>query len=204
LVPTILKKFKDNYKEVRTTEYQNELKKIKNKVDEVDSIFKEYSSNNLFLDNETINSFSFKLKSLFSKDLKKLKNDRNTLSKRLLEIESILIECKDLPKIEFNSDIKENKKTFFGLKESIIQTNQKINDKITNALNELQVETFANKNIDSQLCRERVKTISSSRTSELNRLIASILSKLNDVQSDLICNRNKVVALIETSSDLPP
>ena len=120
LVPTILKKFKDNYKEVRTTEYQNELKKIKNKVDEVDSIFKEYSSNNLFLDNETINSFSFKLKSLFSKGLKKLKNDRNTVSKRLLEIESILIECKDLPKIEFNSDIKDDKKTFFGLKESEI------------------------------------------------------------------------------------
>ncbi|HCY81422.1 MAG TPA: hypothetical protein DHV22_07395 [Xanthomarina gelatinilytica] len=203
LVPTILKKFKDNYKEVRTTEYQNELKKIKNKVDEVDSIFKEYSSNNLFLDNETINSFSFKLKSLFSKDLKKLKNDRNTLSKRLLEIESILIECKDLPKIEFNSDIKENKKTFFGLKESIIQTNQKFNDKITNELNELQLDTFTTKNIDSQLCLERLKNISSSRTSEFNSLIASILSKLNEVQSDLKCKRNKVVEFIESSNDLP-
>lgn len=203
LVPTILKKFKDNYKEVRTTEYQNELKKIKNKVDEVDSIFKEYSSNNLFLDNETINSFSFKLKSLFSKGLKKLKNDRNTVSKRLLEIESILIECKDLPKIEFNSDIKDDKKTFFGLKESIIQTNQKFNDKITNELNELQLDTFTTEKIDSQLCLERLKNISSSRTSEFNNLIASILSKLNEVQSDLKCKRNKVVEFIESSNDLP-
>lgn len=202
-VPTILKRCKDNYKEVRTTEYQNELKKIKNKVDEVDSIFKEYSSNNLFLDNETINSFSFKLKSLFSKGLKKLKNDRNTVSKRLLEIESILIECKDLPKIEFNSDIKDNKKTFFGLKESIIQTNQKFIDKITNELNELQLDTFTTENIDSQLCLERLKNIRSSCTSEFNSLIASILSKLNEVQSDLKSKRNKVVEFIESSNDLP-
>lgn len=203
LVPTILKKFKDNYKEVRTTEYQNELKKIKNKVDEVDSIFKEYSSNNLFLDNETINSFSFKLKSLFSKSLKKLKNDRNTVSKRLLEIESILIECKDLPKIEFSSDIKDNKKTFFGLKESLIQTNQKFNNKITNELSELQLDTFITKNIDSQLCLDKIKNISSSRTSEFNSLITSILSELNEIQSDLKSKRNKVVKFIETSNDLP-
>lgn len=203
LVPTILKKFKDNYKEVRTTEYQNELKKIKNKVDEVDSIFKEYSSNNLFLDNETINSFSFKLKSLFSKGLKKLKNDRNTVSKRLLEIESILIECKDLPKIEFNSDIKDNKKTFFGLKESFIQTNQKFNNKITNELSELQLDTFTTENIDSQICLDKLKNISSSRTSEFNSLITSILSELNEIQSDLKSKRNKVVKFIETSNDLP-
>ena len=203
LVPTILKKIKDNYKEVRTTEYQNELKKIKNKVDEVDSIFKEYSSNNLFLDNETINSFSFKLKSFFSKGLKKLKNDRNTVSKRLLEIESILIECKDLPKIEFNSDIKDNKKTFFGLKESLIQTNQKFNNKITNELSELQLDTFTTENIDSQLCLDKLKNISSSRTSEFNSLITSILSELNEIQSDLKSKRNKVIEFIETSNDLP-
>lgn len=203
LVPAILKKFKDNYKEVRTTEHQNELKKIKNKVDEVDSIFKEYSSNNLFLDNETINSFSFKVKSLFSKGLKKLKNDRNTVSKRLLEIESILIECKDLPKIEFNSDIKDNKKTFFGLKDSIIQTNQKFNDKITNELSKLQLNSFTTENIDSQLCVDRLKNISSSRTNEFNSLIASIISNLNEVQSDLKNKRNKVVEFIESSNDLP-
>lgn len=200
---SILRKFQDTYIQIRTSEYQNELNKIEKQLEEVDSIFKEYSSNKIFFDNEIIDSFSFKLKSLFSKDLKTLKKDRNTISQRLLEIESILIECKDLPNREFNLDFKNNKRTFFDLKEALIKTNSKFHEKLTTELNELKLETFTSENIGSQHCLEKLKNINSTRTNEFNSFIASTLHSFREIQSDLVTKKNNVVEFIESSNDLP-
>lgn len=202
-IPEFLKKFQDNYKKIRTLEFQNELDKIKDKLDEVDSIFKEYSSKISFLDNDLVNTFNFKLKSVFSKSLKKLKKDRHTIAQRIFEIESILIECKDLPKKEFKSDIKENKKIFFELKEAVIQINSEFNSKLTNELDELKLDTFTNETIGFQICLQQLKNIGSSRTSEFNGLITETLDELMEIQSDLVNKKNTVNEFIESSIDLP-
>lgn len=77
------------------------------------------------------------------------------------------------------------------------------NEKVSNEISYLQLGTFMTESIDSQLCFDRLKMISSSRTIEFNSLIISILSKLNEVQSDLSIKKDRVVELIESSADLP-
>lgn len=201
--PQLIKNFKVEFTETRNIELQNELIKIQNKVDEIRSVFEMYSSNALFLDDEKVNSFGFKIKSLFSKNLVKLKKSRELVTNRIQEIETTLYKCKDLPKNEFGKTVIENKKAFYLYLETLEKVKAEISNKINNEFIELNLESFLNDNIDSQNCFQQLNNVSTTRSNNFKTLISSIFSQLREIQSMLINNRNSISSFIDSSKDLP-
>ncbi|MBR9847674.1 MAG: hypothetical protein GYB35_16960, partial [Algicola sp.] len=71
-----------NHLRIRKEDFDNQIKIIEKETSEVKSLYKDFSDNPTLLNEEELNSFSFKLKSIFSKNLKELKNASQTITNK--------------------------------------------------------------------------------------------------------------------------
>lgn len=190
------------FNKIRNNEFQNEISKIQDKISEVNSIFQKYSSNAVFLDEEKTNSLNFKVRSIFSKDLTNLKKDKKLAIERINEIESILIGCKDLPKIEFGDTIKEKKINFYSYIKSLEKTTSIINDEIHKEFIALEFNSFNNEKINLQTCFKKLGDINSIQSDELKNLFSETTSKLIELQESLTSQSSEILNFINLSNNL--
>ena len=158
-LPKLIKEIKINFIETRKVEFQNELTSIQNKVTEIKSIFEDYSSNPIFFDDKKFNSFNFKIKSFFSKNLTKLKKSRELIKKRINEIEKTLDSCKDLPKYVFGKNINEHKKAFFIYLEILEKAKMEFKNNIDIEFTNLNLSSFFKENINEQSCNREIEKL---------------------------------------------
>ncbi len=199
----IIKKQKDEFIKCRKIKFKTELDEVTNKMDTIRSIFEKYSSNSLFLNDQKVNSLGFKIKSLFSKELSKLKKSREIVSNTIQEMETYLHQCDDLPKCEFGQTIKEHKKLFYLYIENIEIIKNQIDDQINNEWLGLHIDAFFIDEIKQQSCFNQLKHFTT-KDSEIKKLLLEFDDKLQKLQSELIDKRNHIFNLINNNSDLKP
>ena len=141
-----------NHLRIRKEDFDNQIKIIEKETSEVKSFYKEFSDNPTLLNEEELNSFSFKLKSIFSKNLKELKKASQTITSKVAKIESLLFECNDLNNYQFNSNLIEKKRDFYNFLEYLEDTKSSFSNVNNNELKSLKLETFLDGEINSQSC----------------------------------------------------
>ena len=201
-LPKLIKEIKINFIETRKVEFQNELTSIQNKVTEIKSIFEDYSSNPIFFDDKKFNSFNFKIKSFFSKNLTKLKKSRELIKKRINEIEETLDSCKDLPKYVFGKNINEHKKAFFIYLEILEKAKMEFKNNIDIEFTNLNLSSFFKENINEQSCNREIEKLYISRSIDIIKFITNTKSKLKNTQFILNKQYESVSEFIEVSKEL--
>lgn len=201
-LPELIEEIKKNFIDTRKIEFQNELTSIQNKIAEIKSIFEDYSSNPIFLDDKKFNSFNFKIKSLFSKSLTKLKKSRELIKKRINEIEKNLENCKDLPKNVFGKNINEHKKAFYIYLEILDKAKIEFKNNIDIEFTNLNLNSFFKENINEQSCNREIEKLYISRSVDIIKFISDTKSKLKNTQIILNKQYELISEFIEASKEL--
>ena len=151
-IDLLISNIEKNHLRIRKEDFDNQIKIIEKETSEVKNLYKEFSDNPTLLNEEELNSFSFKLKSIFSKNLKELKKASQTITSKVAKIESLLFECNDLNNYQFNSNLTEKKRDFYNFLEYLEDTKSSFSNRNHNELKSLKLETFLDGEINSQSC----------------------------------------------------
>lgn len=202
LAANSIKYIEEKHFETRKIDFNNQLKKFEDEITIVKSYYQKYSSDILFTDTTKLNSFSFKIKSLFSKKLKDLKRDSEIVKTKIAKIESTLYECNDLENRDFGSDLEANKRNFFEFLKSLDEIKININDTFKKEFESLELNTFFEHPHNSQKCFENLKNKSSTISENYKLFLKEAHKTLTECKEELISKHKDLDSYLKKCSDL--
>lgn len=187
-IDLLISNIEKNHLRIRKEDFDNQIKIIEKETSEVKNLYKEFSDNPTLLNEEELNSFSFKLKSIFSKNLKELKKASQTITIKVAKIESLLFECNDLNNYQFNSNLTEKKRDFYNFLEYLEDSKSSFSNINHNELKSLKLETFLDGEINSQSCITEIGLNINSK-----QISTTYKEFLKQSQNDLIAIEKKIL-----------
>lgn len=203
-----LKQSSISYAKIRRQEFNDQLLKVGKDHDQIRSLYNKYSAEEVFLDKEKINSFSFKVKSLFNRYLKDLKTESGLVEKKINEIESNLFECKDIENKTFGSSLLDKKRNFFSFIEHLNSIKNKFDIIINHEFKSYRLDTFLGEDINNQKCFTLLKGILNNKSSynsdEFNQFIKDVINDLTLLEKEILKKFKQLSTALVSSRDLNP
>lgn len=138
-IKQLLDSNRSEYEVFRNISFKEQLQNVFNILEQIEDVFRENEKNIDFINESKINSFFYKLNSLYSKTKKKTINDFKTLQKLFTILNSTIQVCNDLPVSEFNASIEFNKSQLINYKNKINNAKDGFNSKIQNEFQQINL-----------------------------------------------------------------
>jgi transcription elongation GreA/GreB family factor len=169
----LLANSKEKYYKFRHKELSLQIEQFNFIEKEIETIIIENSNNPDLLDENKINSFSYKFLSLFSKNKKKTINDNFKLHDRFSKIANFLNSTKDFKGESFEGELGTKKTTLIKVKSYISEIKRIFDTKIEKEFSELNLDSILELPINHF---EKLENIANNANSETKELLQSIIS----------------------------
>ena len=203
-IDNLLSELQKKHHKIRNADFERQNKIIESEINETKELYKKYSDNTTLLDTGKLNAFSFKIKTIFSKNAKKLKNASETISTNISKIESQLFECNDFKNFEFSSDLKDKKRDFYKFLQQVDEAKANSKTKIENELQSLKLDTFLSEEINSQTCKIEIDLLKKSNeiSSQYRDFLKESQEQLKQIEKRILQEFDDLTRFAEKSKDL--
>lgn len=203
-IDNLLSELQKKHHKIRNADFERQNKMIESEINETKELYKKYSDDPTLLDASKLNAFSFKLKTIFSKNAKELKNASETISTNISKIESQLFECNDFRNFEFSSDLKDKKRDFYKFLQQVDESKANSKTKIENELQSLKLDTFLSEEINSQTCKIEIDLLKKSNeiSSQYRDFLNESQEQLKQIEKRILQEFDDLTRFAEKSKDL--
>lgn len=137
---------KEEFCNFRNIELAHQLESVSKIINQVDSIFDNNKNNPDLLNQEKVNSFGFKLGSVFSKSKKQTRTDHNTLQANFSKLHNTIKISKDFQTRDFNGDLESKKNLLDTFKKERTTVKNGFNGKVENEFDSFNLSSILNAN----------------------------------------------------------
>jgi len=177
---------KDEFCTYRNIELTQQAKSLTESISKIDSIFSN-NKNNPDLTNEAkINSFSFKLLSIFSKSKKQTIADHSELYNIFSTLEDYLKSTKDFPVTDFGGTLETKKNSLHMLRNEIAKIKTGFNENVQSEFDSYNLASILNAN-DSNKCFQTIQSAinDSMNSKEFKGILQSIQSTFKNYLTEV-------------------
>jgi len=187
----------------RSLELNNQESNITNIISAIDGLFEKNRNNEDVKDQNKINSFSFKLLSVFSKAKKETIADHNSLKKHFEKLETTIKNAKDFPNADFKYTFSEKQSYLNYYKSELNGVKNYFNQKIESEFDSFNFHLILNINEASNQFQSLNSEINNSlNSSEFKNHLLAIKNTFSNLQSELISHYDKLKNNLHTYKDL--
>jgi superfamily I DNA and/or RNA helicase/transcription elongation GreA/GreB family factor/very-short-patch-repair endonuclease len=194
---------KNGFANFRSLELKKQESYITNIISAIDVLFEKNRNNEDVKNQNKINSFSFKLLSIFSKEKKEIIADHNSLKKYFEELETIIKNAKDFPNVDFKDTISEKQNVLKYYKSELNAVKNYFTQKIIDEFDSFNFNLILNVNEATNQFQPLNEQINHSLNSEeFKKYLIEIKNTFSNFQSDLISLLEKLKNNINKQKDL--
>jgi superfamily I DNA and/or RNA helicase/very-short-patch-repair endonuclease/transcription elongation GreA/GreB family factor len=187
----------------RSLELNNQESNITNIISTIDAIFEKNKNNEDVKDQTKINSFGYKLLSVFSKSKKETIADHNSLRKYFEKLEVEIKNAKDFPNADFKESLVEKQNVLNFYKTELSGVKNYFNQKIESEFETFNLQLILNINESSNQFQSLNTEINNSHSSnEFQKHLLEIKSNFSTFQSELISHFEELKNNLTTHNDL--
>ena len=199
----LIKKTKIEFLNFRGLELQNQKTNILEEISNIDNIFNKNKNNKDLTDYHKINSFFFKLLSIFSKEKKEIITEHNSLINHFQKLDTAIKSSKDFPKIDFKDAISENLNILNAFKSELNDVENYFNQKIESEFSSFNFNLTLDTNKSSNQFLSINKEVSNaSNSSEFQKYLLEIKTNFSNLQNELISHFEKLKSNLSDYKDL--
>ena len=194
---------KSSFANFRSKELNTQESNITNIISDIDNIFEKNKSNEDVKDQNKINSFIYKLLSVFSKTKRETIADHNLLKKQFEELEVEIKNAKDFPSADFKESVDEKQNALKYYKKELNEIKNYFNQKIESEFDTFNLHLILNINEASNHFQSLNKEINNTQNSnEFKKYLLEIKTNFSNLQSELISHFENLKNNLNTHKDL--
>ena len=182
----LIKTTKTGFVNFRTLEFNHQESNIADIILSIDLIFEKNKNNVHIINHNKVNSFGYKLLSVFSKIKKETIADNNSLQKHFEKLDVSIKKAKDFPNVDFKISLIEKQNILNLYKSELESVRNDFNKKIETEFNSFNFHLLLNANeASNQFLAITNEIEKSSNSSEFQKYLLEIKGNFSTLQTDL-------------------
>lgn len=204
-VKDLLSEIKRKYFSIRINDFNEQYSKVLKEIKQVDGLYIKYEDyENLLLNRDELNSYSYKLKSFFSKKIRSVKEANEIIDLKIEKIESQLSQCHDLDNFKFSKNLKEKKKDFYSLIEILKGQQMNFKSLVDKEIQSMKLSTFMDSEINYQSCITEIGLLRKKKfySKYCKNYLLEAQKSLIVIEKEILSDYNKVKLFTKNAKDL--
>jgi superfamily I DNA and/or RNA helicase/transcription elongation GreA/GreB family factor/very-short-patch-repair endonuclease len=199
----LIKTTKIGFVNFRNLELNHQESNISDIISSIDFVFEKNKNNEDIINHNKINSFGYKLLSVFSKVKKETIADNNSLQKHFEKLDVSIKKAKDFPNVDFKISLIEKQNILNLYKSELKSVRNYFNQKIEAEFNVFNFHLLLNANeASNQFLAINNEIGNSSNSSEFQNHLLEIKANFSTLQTDLIDQFEKLQNNLKAHKDI--
>lgn len=191
---SLIENAKNEYLNFRNIEFAQQIESISQILSQIDSIFGKNEHKANLIDTDKINSFGFKLLSIFSKRKKQIIADHIELQRNYIKLDECLKISKDFQTLNFTGSMEARVNSLPTLKTEITKIKYSFSDKIENEFTLFNLNTILDTNDNATQFQSIHSEVNDSNNSD------AFIAKLQSIQTTFVNYLSEIKTLFKTLS----